>query len=106
MFGWKSISPDSAPRERLLWLPHNRITDYDDEDDYNEDEDDEGDEDDEDDEDNEDSQDNEDDDDENQFRPTQERLLCLSHNRIIASDEHLIIMFLFLGLTTILLNEE
>ena len=48
----------TRPQERLLWLPDNRITDYDDEDDYNEDEDDEGDEDDEDDEDNEDNEDN------------------------------------------------
>ena len=106
MFGWKSISPDSAPRERLLWLPHNRITDYDDEDDYNEDEDDEGDKDDEDNEDNEDNKDS--DDDENQFCPTQERLLWLPHNRIIASDEHLMFLFLdvMLSLTTILLHEE
>ena len=97
----------TRPRERLLWLPDNRITDYDDEDDYNKDKDGE---DDEDDEDNKDDEDNEDKDDdgENQFSPTRERLLWLPHNHIIVSDEHLMFLFLdvMLGLTTMLLNEE
>ena len=70
----------TRPRERLLWLPDNRITDYDDEDDED--------------------NDDEDDEDEGPTR-SQERLLWLPHNPISASDKHLVFLFLDLMHSTI-----